>query len=287
MLRAIEKALILGCFMLVHFFASLLLMAQPTTDRTAKAYTGDSIQVLPVAKTPVSNTVMLAVAFPQQGAMLNGNKVWVQFRVDGYALGAGSPFERASEINQSNMGQTVHVIVDDRPYFAVNEPAIDPFNEEGYFYDTSYKFELPFTLGEGMHTIRMFPARSFGESVKKENTYFATYFYVGKKVDNPNMNLRAPYLTYNEPGDQIPLDDAHPILLDFYISNCELSEDGYKVNLSIDGQPVRMLTTWQPYYLFGIKPGKHTVRLELFEPNGKRAPGLFNDVTRTIRVQKY
>src|SRR3989344_4006522 len=237
----------------------------------------ETIQVLPVPRTPESKTVLLAIAFPESQEVVPKNPVWVQFRLDGYPLGAGSQFDRADEVVVSSMGQTVHVIVDNQPYFPVEQPAIDPFNEEGSYYDTSYKFRLLDSLSEGLHTIRMFPARSFGESLKGENTFYAVSFYVGEVKDRPVLDLHTPYLTYNEPGDQIPLSEGRPILLDFYLRHCELTPDGYKVRLTIDRKIKRNLTSWQPYYIYGLRKGRHTIRLELIDAKGKKVPGLFND----------
>jgi hypothetical protein len=92
-------------------------------------------------------------------------------------------------------------------------------------------------------------------------------------------------LTYNEPSDNMPLTEGQPILLDFFISNCELTKDGYKVRLSIDGKGTRTLTSWQPYYIYGLKRGRHKVKLELLDPDDKVVPGTFNRVERTINVQ--
>ncbi len=242
-----------------------------------------NIRAMPVARTPESNTVVLAIAVPENGQVV-GMPVWVQFRIDGYALGAASQFERASEIVETKLGQTVHVVIDNQPYFPINEPAIDPFDEGGFYYDMSYKFEIPFRLTEGMHTVRMFPARSFGESLKGDKTFAAIQFYVGSVKENPEMDLSQPYITYNEPSNQMPLMAGKPILLDFYVTNAELSPDGYKVRLTIDGKVNRMITFWQPYYIYGLKRGRHTIRLELLDGQGKVAPGLFNDVKQTITL---
>src|SRR5690606_32334301 len=160
---------------------------------------------------PESSTVVLKIVLPQNGAVL-ATPVWVQFRVDGFALGASSQFERASEIAVSKMGQTVHVIVDDHPYFPINEPAIDPFDESGNYYDKSYQFEIPYRLSKGMHTLRIFPTRSFGESLKGENAYSAIQFYVGEQTQNANIDLSAPYITYNEPSPLNPLPADKPVL---------------------------------------------------------------------------
>ncbi len=241
------------------------------------------IRTMPVSRTPEANTVVLRLAFPKEGALV-GSSIWVQFRVDGFALGSPSPFERANEVAVSNMGQTVHVVIDNHPYFAINGPAIDPFDQSGNYYDTSYKFEIPFRLSQGQHTIRLFPTRSFGESLKGDNTFVASQFYVGSQKGDQEIDLSAPYLTYNEPNSHMSLQAGQPILLDFYVSNAELSADGYKVRLSIDGKSNRVLTSWQPYYIYGLKAGKHTVRLELLDEKNQQVSGPFNDVSQTIIV---
>lgn len=265
--------------------AALLSMALPLASQTGRG-PKEQIRILPVAGTPESDTVLLTIAVPKEGEVVGKSPVWIQFRMDGYALGAdSSQFDRAKEIAVSDMGQTVHIVIDDEPYFPINEPAINPFNEEGYYHNTSYKFKLPFSLKEGCHTIRAFPARSYGESLKGSNTLHATYFYFGS-AQGPSCAdpLSKPYLTYNEPSNQMPLREDKPILLDFLVTNCELSADGYKVRLSIDGQVIRTLTAWQPYYLYGLKKGRHEIGLELLDSKGKRVPGSFNDVRRMITI---
>ncbi len=146
--------------------ATCLLAMFGAVNAPAKNTSG--IRIMPVARTPEATTVALKIAVPREDQVVS-YPTWIQFRIDGYALGAGSSqFERASELVNSKLGQSVHVVIDDRPYFAVNEPAIDPFNEATYFYNMSYKFKVPFSLSSGAHTLRMFPARSYGESLKGE-----------------------------------------------------------------------------------------------------------------------
>jgi hypothetical protein len=244
----------------------------------------EQIRIVPVKRTPEAKSVVLAIAVPKDGVLVHDNPVWVQFRLDGYALGVGSQFDRRHEVGVSRDGQTVHAIIDNDPYIAVDEPAIDPFKEDGWYYDVSYKFEIPHRLKEGLHTIRMFPARSYGESLKGDSTFQSAYFYVGRKAGDGASVLNEPYLTYNEPSDQIPLTEDKPALLDFYITNCELSTDGYRVQLTVDNSMKRTLTSWQPYYIYGMKRGKHTIRLQLLDPRGNVVKGPFNDVERTIYV---
>lgn len=259
---------------------SLPLIAQKSSEEST-----DQLRIVAVNPTPEPETVVTVVQLPRDGDVLKGNPVWVQLRLDGYALGNHSSFDRADEIVNSDKGQTIHVIVDDHPYFAVNGPSIQPFNEDGFYYNQNYKFELPFKLKDGFHTIRVFPARSYGESLKGSRTYQASYFYINQEGNSEQVDiLSRPYLTYNEPSDQIHFVEGQPVLFDFYLTNCELSPDGYKVRLTVDGKVKRTISTWKPYYIYGLKKGKHTFRLELIDEKNKVVPGPYNDVQRSIVV---
>lgn len=268
---------------LISIFAAIL-AATVGTDKASNDESQGRIRVMPVSATPEPDSIILRIARPKSGASVRGRPVWIQFRIDGYSLGTASQFDRADEIAVSDMGQTVHVVIDDHPYFAIKDEALNPFNEYGNFYDTSYKFQSPFDLKEGVHFIQVFPAHSFGESLKGENTYDANVFYVGSKTEKLPIDLSKPYLTYNEPSDQLHLVEGQPVLLDFLLNHTDLTSDGYRVRLSVDGHNVTTISSWQPYYIYGLKKGGHTVRLELLDPNGKVAPGSYNDVRREIEV---
>jgi hypothetical protein len=141
-------------------------------------------------------------------------------------------------------------------------------------------------LDKGEHVIRVFPATSYGESIKRYNNFDASIVYVGAKRNTLQQDLSKPYLTYNEPQGEYKLKSTQdPILLDFFISNCTLTREGYKVLLTIDGEVMGKLYQWVPYLIFGLTKGKHTVRLELLDPQDAVVPGLFNVNERTINVK--
>lgn len=243
----------------------------------------EGVRIVPVRAAPESGSVSLQLRIPQKGQIVQ-DPVFIQMRVDGFALGAGSPFEEQTQLRISPLGQTVHIVVDNHPYFAINEPAIDPFDESGYFYDTSYKIPLPFPLSEGFHTIRMFLARSYGESLKGKRCFQAISFFVGEKKGGKEKDLTRPYITYNEPSGSFPYGGKKPVLLDFYLSNTKLSKDGYRVELKIDGKFEGYLFSWQPYYLYGLSKGSHTIRLTLLDAKKNPVRTIFNPVEETISV---
>lgn len=246
-----------------------------------------NIRVVPVEPTPEPNQVKTKIQFPKVDQLYDSTSMKGQIKLEGYPLGVDSDFPRKKEIKNNSEGQSLHVFIDNQPYFPLNEAVVDALEDFENYYDQTVIFQIPFTLQPGMHVMRVFPVRSFNESLKGDNCYDMHVFYYKIIKDNPQMVLEEPYLTYNEPQGEFKMDSNNlkPILLDFYISNCELSKDGYKVRLTIDGSNQRILTSWQPYYIYGLKKGMHRIRLELLDPQNVRIPGIFNDVERSIVIK--
>ncbi len=259
------------------WMATLLLGAAVEGDKSGE------VRVIPVEPTPEPNEVELRIAFPSKGEVKDENPVTVQFRLEAYPLGFYSDFLRAREVHNGDEGQAVHIYVDNKPFFGVNEAIDDITESEDIDFDQTIETTIPYKLSPGIHVIRAFPVRSFGESLKGSKCFAATYFYFGKTDKKETVDLSKPYLTYNQPQGVFKADK--PILLDFFVANTQLSKDGYKVRLTIDGFDRRILTQWVPYYIYGLKPGSHTFQLELLNPAGAVIPPLFNDLERKVVVK--
>ena len=251
-------------------------------------YGVEELRVVPVKPSAESNTVTTKIIFPRPYENKRKSPVNVQLRVEGFPLGVVTQNDRAKQIYDDPEGQAIHVIIDNQPYLIYNQSFEDSFDENREFYDKIVSFHIPFTLRAGMHVIRVFPARSYGESLKGKGPFSAEIFYFQdrKKTDNLNIDLQKPYLTYNEPQGRYPSGKGDPILLDFLLSNCELSRDGYKVRLTVDKKVIETLTEYTPYYIYGLSPGKHTVKLELLDRDNKRVPGFFNVTEREVEIDK-
>jgi hypothetical protein len=111
----------------------------------------------------------------------------------------------------------------------------------------------------------------------------ACTFFVGQRKPTLSVDLSMPYITYNQPQGEF--DGKQPILLDFFVKNTQLSKDGYQVRLTIDRTDKRLLSDWSPYYIYGLKRGSHTIKLELLDQHNKVVKPLFNDLERTIVVR--
>ena len=245
-------------------------------------HTGD-VRVVPVEATPEPSEVELLIAYPKEDEVEEENPVRLQFRLEAYPLGFFSDFTRAREVRDSEAGQALHIIIDGKPPISVNE-AIDEISEsEEINYDQTIITKVPYNLSKGMHVLRAFLVRSFDESLKGPKTFATSIFYVGHKDSSKTVDLSRPFLTYNQP--QGTFNHKQPILLDFIVSNTQLSKDGYKVRLIIDGTDKRLLTEWNPHYIYGLNPGSHTIKIELLDPRGKVLPPLFDDLQQTIVVK--
>ncbi len=241
------------------------------------------IRVVPVRPTPQPDEIEVRFAFPEVGEVKTENPVKTQVRVEAYPLGFNSDFPRAREIRDSDEGQSIHIIVDGKHHFDVNEAIDDIAENEEIDFDQIVEARIPYNLSTGIHVLRAFPVRSYSESLKGSKCFASIYFYFGKGESEPSVDLSKPYLTYNSPEGEYNTDQ--PILLDFYLSNTQLSNDGYKVRLTIDGKDKRILTDWTPYYIYGLKKGSHTIKLELLSPQGTVLAPLFNDLQQTIVVR--
>ncbi len=244
-----------------------------------------SIRVVPVEPTPEPDNVRTTITFPKEGQILNSNPVQLQLQLVGFPIGTTSDFDRKNEIFDDSNGQSLLIFIDDYHPIEIYKSFVDSLDSNNLFFSLTLTASIPFYLKDGMHVIRAFPDRSFGESLKAPGNYAVGVFYMGREKNNLDVDLNGPYLTYNEPLETIRYCPNKPVLLDFYLSNVQLSTDGYKVKITIDEKTNRLLTQWTPYYIYGLKSGKHTVRLQLVDGNGAVVPGIFNDVKRTITVR--
>lgn len=240
------------------------------------------VRVIPMKPSPEADEVEVRFAFPLEGEVKTENPVITQLRIEAFPLGFMTDMPRAREIRDSDEGQCIHIIVDGKHHFDINEAIDDISENEEIDFDQIIQAKIPYKLSDGIHILRAFPVRSYGESLKNSRCFAATYFYFGKAASKPSIDLNKPYLTYNAPEGEFS--GNKPILLDFYLTNTQLSKDGYKVRLTIDGTDKRILTEWVPHYMYGLKKGSHTIKLELLDPQNKVLAPLFNDLEQKIVV---
>jgi hypothetical protein len=259
----------------------------------------------------------LRIVEPREGTTINGSTVNVRLNLSGDLKGYKPMKDPAT-----NMGNHIHVILDNQPYEA--------------YYNLEQPFELR-NVTEGAHTLRVFASRPWHESYKNEGSFQMVTFTVkgggdaskptttstGQTMSNNNANANTsaspaatsatpsgsptregkdmassqagavdrtkPLLTYSRPKGEYKGADTDAIMIDFWLSNAKLEGDGgeYRVRYSVDGAAPQMLSKWEPIWLTGWTAGKHTVKLELVDRNDSVVDnGGYNSTSRDITVVK-
>jgi hypothetical protein len=211
---------------------------------------------------------------------------------------------------ETQMGNHIHVILDNQPYEA--------------YYNLGQEFELR-NVQDGEHTIRVFPSRPWHESYKNEGAFQMVRFTVknggaqankpattnsGQQMSNANSNANAnaspavegkdmqnstagavdstkPLLTYSRPKGEYKGDDTNAIMIDFWLANGKASGDGgeYRVRYSVDNGEQKYIEKWEPIWLSGWPAGKHTIKIDLVDKTGQVVDnGGYNSTTREINI---
>ena len=190
-------------------------------------------------------------------------KVSYDFKVENYELGVQTPGAGENGLANSGKGQHIHYILDNAPYSA--------------HYEASFTKEIE----EGHHVLLAFLSRSYHESVK--NAFLVKPITIGEP-EGEAPDLTAPHLFYSRPKGTYSGKDTEKLLLDFFLVNTEISEDGNKVMANINGKEFT-ITEWAPYVIEGLDKGEVKISLQLVDADGNLIPGPFNDVTRTVTLE--
>ena len=246
----------------------------------------------------------LKIVSPAKDAVIAGSKVEVKLDLSGDLKGYMPHKDPAT-----GKGNHIHVILDNQPYEA--------------YYELGQPFELRNVVA-GKHTLRVFPSRPWHESYKNDGAFQMVTFTVkgggdaakptttnsGQTMANNNsspattapregkdfppstageVDSAKPLLTYSRPKGEYKDADADPIMIDFWLTGAKLKADGgeYRVRYIVDDDDAKFIDKWEPIWLSGWINGKHTVRLELLDKDGKPVEnGGYNTTSREITVVK-
>lgn len=253
----------------------------------------------------------LKIVSPAANAVINGSKVEVKLDLSGDLKGYMPHKDPAT-----GKGNHVHVILDNEPYEA--------YYEMGHPFELRNVVEGKHTLrvfasrpwhesykNEGSFQMVTFTVKGGGDASKPTTTNsgqtMANANNSGANTNAPgpsgapregkdvaaskggDVDQTKPLLTYSRPKGEYKGEDADPIMLDLWLTNAKLKGDGgeYRVRYIVDDDEARYIDKWDPVWLSGWTGGKHTVRIELLNKDGKPVEnGGYNTTTRTITVVK-
>ncbi|MGD1945485.1 MAG: hypothetical protein ACFB0A_04255 [Croceivirga sp.] len=239
------------------------------TEETAVEKEEMKAQPITISKLEGSPTYADAelILSSQKSVITNESKeVEFDFTINNYELGQQTDSPNAEKLANSGKGQHIHFILNNQPYSA--------------HYEANFKKEIP----DGVHHLVAFLSRSYHESVKGENAVIARKMEIGDNPeDTQGLDMDAPTLIYSRPKGTYSGKDTENLMLDFFVLNTELSEEGNRVRATINGEEF-MITEWAPYVINGLPMGEVTVKLELLDGEGNLIEGPFNEVTRTVTL---
>jgi len=227
-----------------------------------------SISLIPV-ESPKFDDSMLEMLSPMENETnLEEGAVEFSYNVKNYELATQTIDADVKNCANSPKGQHIHLILNNQPYSA------------------HYEAEFTKDLEEGHYVALSFLSRSYHESVKSYGAANIRQFTVGKEPSGEEIaDLSDPHMFYSRPKGTYTGEDAKKVLLDFYLLNTELSEEGNKVRATINGQEF-MLDQWQPYFIEGAEMGEMSIKLELLDAKGELIPSPFNPVERTVTLKE-
>lgn len=202
---------------------------------------------------------------------LDKNIFGLNFTTTNYELGKQTAMTDIKSCANAVKGQHIHCIVDNEPYNAI--------------YENSAKINAP---SDGQHTVLSFLSRSYHESIKNKNAYALSSVITGMSRYTARYaapNLTSPMLFYSRPKGEYTGAEIDAVLLDFYIVNCDLSKNGYRVKAEINGIQF-MLDKWCGYFMEGLPVGENTVKLTLVDEKGKQVDSPYSFSERKFVLKK-
>ena len=208
----------------------------------------------------------LSLNSPVDGANLPAGVDTFKFEVKNYTLGMQTPDADQKICANSAKGQHIHFILDDAPYVA------------------SYNPTIAADMKPGHHVLLAFLSRSYHESLKHKKSFVLKEFNVGAEVMD-DFDAKAPHVFLSRPkGEYVGEKETGRVMLDFYLVNCDLSVNGYKVKATVNGTEFT-LTKWAPYIIEGLPLGESKVKLELIDKSGVAVNSPFNGTERRFTLK--
>ncbi len=209
-----------------------------------------------------ADEIVIAITSPVPDEIIRTSTVELRVNVDGFETYKGP-----------HGGNHLRVLLD-------NEPPRDWFdpNERSMTIDG---------LAPGLHSLRVFPVTPWNESIKGKNAFARVSFYVRTTKNAPlPIDWTRPTLSYSSPSGTYKGADAHRILLDYFLTNIELSPSGYRIRMQLDDNKPLDLVTWGPVWLENMPAGQHRISMSLINKRGQIVPGPFNQVERSFTVEQ-
>jgi len=254
---------------------SVLALAVPAPAQTPKD-PKSPIAGLPDGRGP-SGPVSLKIVAPKADEV-----VPIPPAAAGQPAATGAPLEVRVELSgyetfqdpATKAGQYVALMLDNIPtvfaYYDVTKPWV-------------FK-KIP----KGTHTLRAFPMRPWGESIKDDAAFASVTFSIGEKDGKNTNEAGAPILTVVSPRGKVKGETGR-VLLDFLVTGCPIAEKGgdpasCRVRYKVDTDKEVTLSKEESVWLENVTPGKHAYVVGITKDE-KIVPGPFTLVQGSFDLE--
>ncbi len=206
---------------------------------------------------PVYKDAALSLVSPKGKARLGKNDF--EFDVKNFPLGVGTVEQEKTKLKAQSEGQHIKFIY------------------SGHLPKITNTTMLEEDLSAGENYIFAVLSRSYNLSV-----HAAKEGYLMSKIsiyENKSKIEKATgiHLVPISPVGQYEYEVSKKILLDFYLVNTQLKENGNYVLVTIDDTEF-MIKKWVPFTIEGLSAGMHSVSFKLMDVNNHLISGPFNDI---------
>lgn len=246
-----------------------------SSDSTATQATAPKqpIMVTDVGQSPDFPNAQLTIGDVTASPQGDSAKVSFNFNVKNYELKNQTADASSKQCNNSDKGQHIHFILDNKPYVALYEP----------------KHEVVLAKNTE-HYLLAFLSRSYHESLKSKGAAAVYHFKIDDKGKLQKMDApKEPMVFYSRPKGDYLGKDTENLLFDFYVWNTTLTPDGNKVKAHITGDGVDTTITvadWKAMFLKNMPMGKPSITLTLVDKDGNKINGPSSEVTREFNLSK-
>lgn len=239
------------------------------TNDSQEAATDTSSQVETPAPVIKLSDFTTSPEFPDAKVSMDykGGKFTFKVESKTYKLGEQTTDAPQKMCANSKDGQHIHLIVDNGPY------------------DALYKPEFEKEVADGDHYLLAFLSRSYHESIKTQTAHTLVKASVKDKSIVKSAPVTEPMVFYSRPkGKYVGKSETDKVMLDFYLANVNLSPDGYKVKVLVNGQTEFIVDKWHPYFLEGLPMGDNKIQLTLIDKDGNPVASPLNPVERVFTL---
>ena len=195
-------------------------------------------------------------------------KMMVNFDVVNYDLTKMTMDMNSDDCANSEQGQHIHFIMDNKPYQALYKP------------ENSVKLPV-----NSEHYLLCFLSRSYHLSVKSPDASLLIHFKIdenGKYIQLPTPTK--PMLFYSRPKGEYVGKDTQNVLLDFYVKNAKIGPNDYKVKVNV-ADTTFTVDHWQPYFIKNAPMGNLKLKIQLLDGAGKEVSGPNTSLERSVTLK--